>query len=268
MGLTDVLKVFGWQGVIVAVVWGLAYWWLQRRVEASLARRLKVTKHELQLEYQKKSIVFEHQKDSFRRVLVGMHQAVEAIRGGSGPDFRSISERRVDEFKRIVSEESLFMDPQSDRALRVFERAMWGAVHVPEFDVEPGDQEIGRALTQTSFISDRLSVHFRALVGLAVDDTSLSDVDLLGACQLINRHYYARIGFPTEGALAYQPRETASELVAIARQNLDLLGSELGRLRTALNSSEGRARTFFEEGIEVDGYLARLGVLKAVSKAR
>jgi hypothetical protein len=40
--------------------------------------------------------------------------------------------------------------------------------------------------------------------------------------------------FPTRGALAFRPSETASELVAMAWQNPDLLRSELERLKEAL----------------------------------
>jgi len=66
----------------VGVLGGVLYWLLQKKMEATLAQRLEVTKHQLQLDYQRMSIVFEHQRDSFRRVLAAMHETIESIEGG------------------------------------------------------------------------------------------------------------------------------------------------------------------------------------------
>jgi hypothetical protein len=240
--LTDLLKSFGLIGAIATTVAGVAYWLLQKRLEAFLAQRLELTKHEIQLEYQKKSTVFEQQKNSFRNVLIAMHRAIEAIRSGPGPEWYPISPETIYAFKGVVSEESLFMDEESSHALRLFERGMNKAVSV--FGEDTDDESIRRADTYTSFISDRLSEHFRVLVGLATEYGSLDDVELLGACDLVNRYYFPKLDFPTKTVLALRPGETAAELVAIGRQNLELVRSELKRLKEALATDERRARSF------------------------
>lgn len=255
--IPDLLKAFGVPGAIGALI----YLVLQRRLD----KRLEITKHELQIEYQKKSIVFEHQKDSFRNVLVGMHRAIEAIRGGPEPEWRPTSHKTVDAFRRIVSEEALFMDEESDHALRIFVQVMWSAAAAP-FETEPSDEEMRLAATQTAFIADRLSEHFRARVGLVTDNGSLDDVELLGACRLINRHYFSKFNLPTTGLLAFRPGETASESVELAWQNLDLLRSELNRLKEAINSDGDRASLFFQVGTEVDRYLAKLRTFNATKR--
>ena len=245
-------------GVLVAA-WGVLYYVLQKQLEAKLARRLEFTKHELQLEYQKKSIVFEHQKDSFRNVLVAMHEATEAIAGGDGPEWRPIRQNVVDKFRRVVSEEALFMDADSDHALRLFVSAMWLATESYPGDTD--EEDIRRAHSQTEFISERLSDHFRSRVGLAPAHTSpFADIQLLGACTLINRHHFSNYGLPTKGPLAIRPGETASEVVATAKQNSELLRSELERLKEAVTADERRTSLYFAVRTEVEYYLAKLGV--------
>jgi hypothetical protein len=261
ISLADLLKLIPPLGILGAAL----YWVLQRHLEGYLARRLETTKHELQLEHQKKSIVFEHQKDSFRKVLIAVHRAIEAIRSGPGPGWYPISPDQVDEFRRVVSEESLFLDPESGHALRIFEQAMWMAAAEPAIGAEPSDDEMQRANTQTAFISERLSEHFRASIGLITDSNSLSEVELLGACQLVNRH---KSFFRVEGALAFRKGETAHELVVTARRNLDLVLSELERLKKAIRSDKDRAASFFDVCVEVDMYLKKLADFEAIPTVR
>jgi hypothetical protein len=241
--------------VLVAALGGVLYWVLQKRIEATLARRLEITKHELQLEYQKMSIVFEHQKDSFRNILVAMHQAIEAIAAGRDEEWHPIGAAQVDKFRCVVSEESLFMDVTSDHALRLFVAAMWNAVEQP-FESAPEQEEIRRAHNQATFISERLSDHFRSRVGLSSGPPNpLGDVEILGACSLINRYHFPKHKLPTQGCLAFQPNQTAAELVATAHQNLDVVRTELERLKGAVTSDERRARFFFQVGADADYYL-------------
>jgi len=44
---------------------GLLYFLLQNALEARFAKKLEETKHDLQLDLEKMSIVYRHQKDSF-----------------------------------------------------------------------------------------------------------------------------------------------------------------------------------------------------------
>jgi hypothetical protein len=262
-GLTDFLRSLGPSLPSVAVLGGVLYWVLQKKMESVLARRLEITKHELQLEHQRMSVVFEHQKDSFRSILVAMHQSTEAIARGNDEEWHPIQESHVDKFRRVMSEESLFMDTASDHALRIFVSAMRNAVELP-FEPAPEQEEIWRAHSQASFISDRLSEHFRSRVGLASEHVNpLDDVELLGACMLINRCHFPKYHLPTKGLLAFSPSQTAAQLVATARNNRDLLRTDLERLKEAVTTDERNARLYFKVGTESDRYLQLLARLPA-----
>jgi hypothetical protein len=183
-----------------------------------LAGRLEITKHQLQLDYQKMSIIFEHQKDSFRKVLVAMHLAIGALESGADDAWHPIQDSQVDAFRSVISEGSLFMDTASDQALRAFVAAMGDAVE-PTFEPPPEQEVIRRAHSVAAFILERLSEHFRSRVGLAPSHVNpLRDIELLGACRLINRYHFPQYDLPTKGPLAFRRGQTAAELVATAQQ--------------------------------------------------
>jgi hypothetical protein len=258
----------------VAVLGGAGWWFLQKHIENKLAQKLEstkqelqtelaktleVTKHELQLDYQRKSIVFEHQRDSFRRVLTAMHKVIEAIAGGPPDEWRPIRQDVLDEFRAMVSEECLLLDEGSDHALRLFIGASSKAV-ARGFEEDPTQEEMRQAHGVTTFLFERLADHFRARVGLVPEELDpVFDMRLPGACLLINRYHFSDHSFPTRGPLEFLENETAAELVATARMNLDLLQAELKRLRAALADREARSRDFFQAGIDAAKYLTTIG---------
>ncbi|MCU1299881.1 MAG: hypothetical protein JWQ87_165 [Candidatus Sulfotelmatobacter sp.] len=231
---------------------------LEKTVDSRFDARLEKIKHELQLEQQRMSIVYEHQKDSFRKILIAMHHAMEAIeRNAEGEigEWNPISEEDVKDFSRVLSEETLFMDSGSDHAVRLFRKIMWSAVRYEE--TYPSSDEVWRAYNQMHFVSDHLAEHFRIRVGLEpTGPDPLLDIELLGACRLINRLHFTEFGLPTKGPLEYQDNQSTGQLVAIAREQPDLLKSELSRLKDGIKSKY--STFFFETLTEADRYLRKL----------
>jgi hypothetical protein len=72
--------------VTAGAVLGGLFWLLRKGLEEYSAKRIDQAKHELELKADKLSIVFEHQKDSFRKVLAAMNQALVAIEDKVEPD--------------------------------------------------------------------------------------------------------------------------------------------------------------------------------------
>jgi hypothetical protein len=258
--VAGILNFLGQLGAVVpsvGVLGGVLYWLLQKRMEATLAQRLEVTKHQLQLDYQRMSIVFEHQRDSFRRVLAAMHETIETMEAGDSEQWYPISREVVDKFRRVVSEECLLLDEESDHALRLFVDATSQAVS-PPFEADPSQEDMWRAHSLTAFIFERLADHFRFRVGLVPQELDrVLDVQLLGASMLINRYHFPDHNLPTRGPLAFREGETAAELVAAAKTNLPVLLSELNSLQAAIAAKEGRSRAFFQVGLDVSRYLMR-----------
>lgn len=231
---------------------------LERFIDSRFDERLEKVKHELQLEQQKMSVVYENQKDSFRNILVGMFNAMEAIEReiAGEADWRPISQEPVDAFSRVLSQESLFMDAASDRALRLFREVMWEAVQYE--DQVPSGGKVWRAHDQMGFIADRLAQHFRRRVGLPEGEADpLLDIDILGACRDINRYSFPDYKLPTRGPLKSDESRNSQELVAAARQNPAILKEELEKLKTATQND----RFFFEAAARANLYLQRIKTL-------
>jgi len=230
----------------------------EKLIDSRFDERLAKIKHELDLEQQKMSIVYQNQKDSFRNVLMGMHNAMAAIEKeiAGEADWRPISQEPVEIFSRVMAQESLFLDAASDRALRLFREVMWEAVQYE--DQIPSGGKVWRAHDQMKFIADRTAQHFRVRVGLAEGELDpLLDIDILGACRAINRYSFPDQQLPTRGPLKADENRNAEELVMAARRNPAILKEELGRLKAATQNE----RFFFETAAQADLYLSRIKTL-------
>jgi len=258
----NVLGYLGGLSVVGTLLYVMLKKTLERAVDSRFDARLEKVKHELQLEQEKMSVVYENQKDSLRKVLIATHNATEAIErriDGEGGDWLPISETNENDFSRVVSEEALFMDNSSDHALRLFRERMGTAVQYQE--IYPSSEKVSRAYNQMKFISDRLAEHFRIRVGLEPSTVEpLLDVKLLGACCLINRFHFSEFDMPTRGPLKFQENSDAAQLIAIVRENPELLKSELSKLKRAISSKY--SSFFFEALTEVDRYIRMLDTLK------
>jgi len=244
---------------------GLLYWLLQKRLEAHFATTLQQTGHKLRLEQEKMSIVFEHQKDSFRKVLAAMHRAIEAIENavGDGGDWLPISGKHRITFQRVASEECLFMDRGTEHALELFSTIMWSAVEDASFDRFPDSNDVRRAHTQMKLVAARIAEHFRSRVGLNPEKSdALLDIELLGACRLINTYHFPKFNMPTKTLLKFRDEESAEEIVLTARKNIGLLKSELKVLKNAARSSEPGTSFYYDVIVSVDRYMDMLEAAK------
>jgi hypothetical protein len=255
-------------GVLVPLLGGLGaflYWMLKKALETRFAQHLEKTKHDLQLELEKMTVVFEHQKDSFHKILIAMHHATDAIGQniqGDGGDWLPISGKDMEAFKHVVSEECLLMDADTDHSLELFSSIMWSSVRDEYFGNFPDSDDVRRAYSQMMLIANRVASHFRSRIGLIPDNSeALLDVELLGACRLINTYHFSD-KMPTSGPLKFRDGETAEEMVATARTNLALLKSELEILKNcAAGAIEGGRSYFFLTIAEVDRYIKILNGL-------
>jgi hypothetical protein len=199
--------------------------------------------------------VYKQQKDSFRNLLAAMHKAMKAIEAQwDDGDWRPISHDKVNAFDRAASEERLFVDSRTDRALELFKSVMCKAAQYE--DERPDSQDVRHAYSNMTLISDRLSQHFRNRIGLeSTSAEPLFDTEVLGACLLINTYHFPDHKLPTKGPLTLREDETAEELVAAGKQHVELLESDLRRLKEAMGKNAG----FYYQTIAlVERYLAAL----------
>jgi len=248
---------------VLGAVGSLLYWLLKKALEDQFAKRLERMKHELQTEAQKLSIVYEHQKDSFRSILAAMHKAIHTIEDNiedAGGDWPGISSEDYDEFKRVIAEERLFIDARAERAISLFTSILWDAVNSARIDHTPDTEEVRRSYNQLQLVAGRLAEYFRSRVGLVPESVDpLLDTELLGACRMINTYHFPSSSMPTSSELAYAEHQSPEELVSRARANSGLLRSELTALKVALEGKDTRKRIFHSALMQVERYLEHLG---------
>jgi hypothetical protein len=222
-------------------------------LKASYGRELEAARHELELESSRMSVVFEHQKDSFRAILTAMHRVISAIYAKADPDrgWYPISEAEAETFKAVIVQEGLFVGARCQRILDLFSSVMLEAVEQP-FDSTDSDT-VYRAYDQLKLLSRAVAGHFRERVGLETEPDPLRDAELLGACRLINRFGFPEAGFPTKGVLAMGKRR-AAQLVHVARDNIDELRQEIVRLKDYIHDKK-TSGVFFEVQTDAEEYL-------------
>jgi hypothetical protein len=244
---------------------GFLFSLIQKTLEERSAKRLETTKHDLQLDRERKGVIFEHQRDSLRNVLLAMHEAIREIESNvdAPGDWRPIPIGPVDKFRSTVSQECLFLDDGSEHALDLFDTVMLKAVYDPSFDLFGDDKDAWHSYKQMQLIADRVARHFRSRLGLSSDSQDhLQDVDLLEACRLIGDYRFADFKIADDSPLKFRKGQSASQIVAAARENQDLLGSELRRLKVAAKADDRGGSFFFEIIAEIDRCLARLEQIK------
>jgi hypothetical protein len=258
--LTDLFKLVL---SVLASVTGLGsvlYFVLQKALEAHFASRLEQTKHELQLEQQKMSVVYEHQKDSFRKVLIAMDAAIKRIEDkveGAGGEWGPISAEDHETFRTSIPPERLFLDPQADQALQIFAESMWGAVQDGYFEADADSDDVRRAYEEMKLISDRIAEHFRMRVGLVPNGLDpLVDVEILDACKLVTT--WGKGEFEMFRPAGRRPEE----LVTTAKGNIESLVSALIQVRDRLTSSSERASFLFSTITRINRYVDSLAPIE------
>jgi len=250
------LAYLGGYGGLATLLYFLLKKSLERTVDSRFDARLEKVKHQLQLEQQKMSVVYENQKDSFRKVLVAMNVATESIerKNQGGGDWRPISQTDVAAFSRVAGEEALFLDGDSDQALRLSLEIMWKAATYE--DTSPTEDEVWRSYNQMKFISDRLASYFRTKVGLKPGmPDPMRDIEVLGACCLLNR-FAQEASLPANSPFRFRDDETAAQVVSVARENSKLLKAELKKLQESIRLKN--SGLYFESLVKVTRYIDHL----------
>jgi hypothetical protein len=252
-----------WIAQILAVgaaIWTTINWVLQKKMENRLNKQLEATKHGFQDQLQKLSIVYEHQKDSFKAVLSAMHEAIRAIEGnirGIDDEWGSIGMSDYETFGRVVAEETLFLDSRTDQAIALFSQILWDAVDNPNFDQFTDSETVRRSYGHLKLISDRTAEYFRFKVGLLPENPDpLLDIELLGACRLINEQNFSDAGLPTKTIFKFGEYTSADEMVSLAHRNPDVLRSELQSLKRVLDEDESKRSFYHHLATTVEQYLA------------
>jgi hypothetical protein len=272
MTAENILTLLGINGGVFVAVFFILRWLLQRTIEAKidvmkakeieafkveLSKELESAKHRLELEHTRTAIIYENQRSSFSNIIKAMHGAIRVIElsyNSATETWEPIEERDLENFRKLVMEESLFVGKECESVLNLYIDVMSEAVDWQIGEPPPKEAEVRRAYDQLVFLSECIREFFRLKIGLPAEPAPLVDAELLGACRLINRYSFAEAGFPTEGVLKIREHQSSHELVSIAKKHLDLLRVELKRFIDHLKSNPDYARFFYKALSEAERY--------------
>lgn len=87
---------------------------------ALINRKVEERKKEFEIQHTKLAIVFENQKNAFKNLIQAMFKAEKAIQQPYDQRWEPTSDRVYYDFVLVLNEEALFIDSESERALRLF----------------------------------------------------------------------------------------------------------------------------------------------------
>jgi len=151
--------------------------------KSKLEKELEDTKHQLQLDYAKQNIVFEHQKESFKNILKAMTYAIEAIDNEFDKHeliFNPIEFNVWINFNNKLREELLFLDKSCLFATDLYKDIIYEAVILPEQSKFPKSNQIKKAYNELCYLTGRFLHHFHYKIGLSANpDDLLPDFETL-----------------------------------------------------------------------------------------
>lgn len=265
MGLENLYQVafimlssVGGAAVIIAA---LSSWlgkvWANRILESDKAKytqELDKIRHQFQIELDQLSIIHENHKSSFQRMIKALRKSIISLGGPYDAEWQPLSDKPYDALNEEIIEESLFLGTEGEKALKIYLKVLGRAVYFPE-DPRPDDKTLRNIYEFLNFMSERIREYFRKRIGLSSEADPLLDVNLIGACLLINESRFKDIDFPTKPVLKFQFDMSPSALVDKLKENLITLKSELTRLVSFIESDCEEEKYFFRTLSEARYYL-------------
>lgn len=252
-------------GGAVLIIGALSSWlgkvWADRILEsekAKYARELDSIRHQFQVELNRVSIIHENQKVSFRNVIMALSTAIKALEQAYDETWHPINDRKYNELKNVVIEESLFLGKEGENALGVCLKFFGKSTYFPEIDIQ-SDRMLRNIYEFLNYIDTRIREYFRKRIGLSDEEDPLLEVYLLDICLILN-DYHPR-GGRYELDENFRFRFDIPPLVLIERYklNLDLLRIWMQKFVVAVESDDDDKRFYFEDLSKIRLYLKLIG---------
>ncbi len=230
-------------GGAVAIIAAFSSWlgkvWANRILQSEKAKytqELDKIRHQFRIELDQLSIIHEHQRSSFQRMIKALHESTKSLEQSYDEEWVPVDDKHYDTLKEIIIEESLFLGAEVEKALNIYLHIYWKAVYFPENPI-PDDETVRKVYEFLNFISERIREYFRKRIGLSSEANPLADVNLIAACLLIYRSQFKDIVLQTIPILGLEFDDfqfhfdiTPSALVDTLKENLDSLKSDLSTI--------------------------------------
>lgn len=211
-------------------------------LKSQSSRDTEVLKKELELEQIKTKMIFDSQKDSFRKIIGAMERIIAKLSQYWDPDEgdykRLLSEVEYWELRSGIIEETLYLSPQCARVIDEFFRSLQSFVDWGLVEERSSADWLRNRHNELAFIFEDILDYFRAEIGLIKNDKPLYRTQLLIAINLINHAHFQRYNFPTTLLYFKSKDKTINERIVLAERHNKALLDELNRLKICLSDAE------------------------------
>ncbi|MCG2772954.1 MAG: hypothetical protein L6277_12805 [Desulfobacterales bacterium] len=252
---------FGGAGAIILC---LSSWlgkvWANRILESDKAkyiRELDEIRQQYNIELNKLSIIHEHQKISFQKIIKAMFNASRALEQPYDDGWSPINGVHYDKLEQIIIEESLFLDRNVEKALNVFLKFYAKATFFPE-GPDQSDKMLRNIFEFINYISEHIREYFRNRIGLSEEPNPLLEINLLAAILLINDYNFPEANLPTKTVLKFEYDISPDALVDKIKNNMGILIAELNKLVHYLEYDSSVKTFFFETLTEARSFIKLL----------
>jgi len=250
-------------GGAVIIIAAFSSWlgkvWANRILQSEKAKytqELDKMRHQFRIELDQLSIIHEHQRLSFQRMIKALHDSIKSLEQSYDEEWQPVNDKHYDTLKEIIIEESLFLGAEAEKALNIYLDLYWKAVYFPE-NPKPDDETVRKVYEFLYFISERIREYFRKRIGLSSEANPLLDVNLIATCLLIHKSQFKGIVLKTIPILELEFDDfqfhfdiSPSALVDKLKENLDSLRSDLSTIvsfiETKLEKRKYELRTLSE----------------------
>jgi len=218
-----------------------------------LRKGLELYIKELESENAKTKIIYDHQKNCFKEIIIAMDVVIQKLLCSHDVEedrYYPLPEEDYREVRKKIVGEALFISAKGARTLDVFIKVLSEVVDWGFEDTTWSFKFIEKRLEQLKFINYNVQCYFRSEIGLAIDSTSLIDVEFLNACRLLNSYHFSGVGVPARNPLFQINNKPTEQLVRDAKNSIDELVDALRILANHLGQKENQ--TFYDTFIEVE----------------
>ena len=204
----------------------------------SLGKKLNEMTEELKRKHTQFEIVYQEQKESFKRLIRAMNEVLASVHQGE-PPWTFIS--RLPQ-ARTIREELLFVENPGKESLNLFLTIAYEAVNGEEAHSHGAYEAhdiIESVYDQLDFLSESIFNFFQHKMGLIEQETLMTDVHLLRICRFFAAHHaFKKSNYASKLELRIGSYLSPMDLVRTAKENLNAFRAALSEFAQSLKPRE------------------------------
>ena len=215
------------------IIIGFSKWlgqiWVNRIKEmekASYNMQLEAKKQQLQIEFNKLSIIHEHQRLCFQNIIKELYIILRKIEKTNVRRWSPIQHQDFINLQQIISEESLLLGSDGEYAVKVFMQFLWRVIYF-EDDLEPPQDMIRNVFRYLEVIYSKIRELFRIRLGISSSDDPVFDIKILLIFLLLNDFFTVNPNLPLNIQFDFNLNVSPDLIITNGKDNLTSLCSSL-----------------------------------------